>query len=290
MGVIGVSFVLNTMRTLSMSISLLLSVTSCVATKNQNQNRAYGGLFPNKPAIQDQPIESAEFEVSNIAALKLPPDAETAASPSVMSRVPRLPFKVDTLPPDSLRNEADLMYAKADKQLKKYISIKQNLWKYELVYFLSTTPLVVFGIATLEAEMAFAGFFTQFLIVLAGMSIVGTWITLALVLLSLPGAYLKSAANNIKRAPKFAPKERRIEYEIRSILMLGTRLNRHYVKKKIKIIKELAQTDPYNPWLDKLPQLEEISKHARRNIGWKVLLAYYGSMFLFGLISTLFFP
>ena len=168
-----------------------------------------------------------------------------------------LGFYVDSVPPPALRNGADKELARAQEWLDRYERNQANSAVNLATYFISTTPVLAAFIAILESEMVGTSkyVFYQFVLLMLGMCAIGTWLFGGWLISDMPKWKAARAYDKILNAPRKAPPDRRIEYEVRVLLMLNEAMSPQEQIRRIRKIREMAQTDPYNPWLKRLSEL-----------------------------------
>lgn len=268
------------MRFVVLGIVFFLFSCAGLQTPEKKVNLAYGGAFEvGNPITEptfikhlDSPIVEVELNDSMIEVLR--------------DSFKMYPIVLDSIVADSLRNGADKEYAAAAKQLETYRKYKSNLWRYVFIYCLITLPLLIVSAIFISTVMATAGVLMLILLVLLLGAIINLWIIGLAILLLLPKLMLKSAIRSIKTAPERAPAKRRIEYEVRSLLMLKSFLTKRYVRKRIEKIRLMAQTDPYNPWLKKLEVFEQPDFHFAPNKKLRAVLIFIGLyLFLVALVT-----
>lgn len=169
-----------------------------------------------------------------------------------------LGFTVDAVPPPAMRNKADEQLARAQKWLDKYERNQANRNINLAAYFLLTTPPAAAAIIALEAAMVGTSqyVFYQILLVLGGVMVLGTWFIGSVIVSFLPEFKEWKAYRKILNSPNKAPEGRQLEYEIRMLLMLNNVMSREEQIRRIQKIREVSQSDLYNPWLSRLKELK----------------------------------
>jgi hypothetical protein len=261
---------------------VVISLFSCAGMQRHptSSKVAYGGAFGlDQSSASLLPVASVDTPLVN----KVQADSMKKA---LRDSLKYFPLVVDSVIDDSLQNGADKEYAAAARRMEKYRKYLKNLPKYELIYGLSTAPFVALLIIYLASMMLLAPAIIQVLLLIAMGAVFTAWIWGFAFIAFFPYFYFKSAMNRILRAPKKAPSNRRIEYEVRTLIMLQKYLSKRYIKKKIKYIRQLGQTDPYNPWLEKLNYLEQVELKSSKIKGMDVLKIVLG-IYVLRLLVTL---
>lgn len=164
-------------------------------------------------------------------------------------------FAVDTIPPPMERNKADIKLSKADRAIHRYAEIRTNMNTVMTIFTLISACILVPVIGPLLPGLSSANVFVFILTFFLLTLILGTWSMLWLYLYLRPELKAQRACRLIRRAPLHAPKNRFIEYEVRSLLMLDNYVSRRWQIKHIRKLREISQTDLYNPWLNKIKNL-----------------------------------
>lgn len=198
------------------------------------------------------------------------------------------PLVVDSVIADSLQNGADKEYAAAAKKMEQYRKYLKNLPKYELIYGLITAPFVTLFIIYIATLIIAPSILIQLLILFLIGIVIGLWIWGFLIIAFLPYFFLRSAENRILHAPQNAPSNRRIEYEVRTLFMLRKYLSKRYIRKRIEYIRQLGQTEPYNPWLKKLDYFEQDEFKRSKSKGMNLLRILLGLLLLRLLVDLIF--
>jgi len=169
-----------------------------------------------------------------------------------------LGFSVDTVPPPAMRNKADQKLAKAQLWLDRYERNQVNQKINQAFYLEITTPPTAAAIIALEAAMVGTSqyVFYQILLVLGGVMVVGAWLIGSVIVSCLPEFKKWKAYRKILNSPNKAPEGRQLEYEIRMLLMLNNVMSREEQIRRIQKIREVSQSDLYNPWLSRLKELK----------------------------------
>lgn len=169
-----------------------------------------------------------------------------------------LGFFVDTVPPPALRNKADLELARAQEWLDRYERNQANRAVNMAAYLIISVPALIAVFVLLESEMVGTSQYVlyQLMLVLLGIGAIWGWLIGGWIIADLPKWKAASAYQKIRNAPRKAPPERRIEYEVRVLLMLNEVMSPKEQIKRIRKIRDMAQTDPHNPWLEKLKKLK----------------------------------
>lgn len=206
-----------------------------------------------------------------------------------------LGFYVDSVPPPALRNKADKQLARAQELLDRYERNQANSAVNMATYLIITVPAMVAVIASLESEMVGTSKYVlyQFMLLLLGMCAIGAWLIGGWLIAYMPKRKAARAYRKILNAPRKAPPERRIEYEVRVLLMLNRVMSPQEQVRRIREIREISQTDPYNPWLKRLQELKyypvvQLSQKPAFNISRKVWLFVYLFIILLPFLLSLF--
>jgi hypothetical protein len=75
---------------------------------------------------------------------------------------------------------------------------------------------------------------------------------------------------------------------VRTLLMLQKYLSKRYIKKRIKYIRQIGQTEPYNPWLKKLDYFEQDEFKSSKSKGMNLLRILLGLYVLRLLLALIF--
>ena len=206
-----------------------------------------------------------------------------------------LGFSVDTVPPPAMRNRADKQLARAQLWLDRYERNQVNQKINLATYFTITTPPTTAAIIALESAMVGSSKYVlyQILLVFGGIMVLGTWLSGFVIISLLPEFKRGKAYRKILNSPKKAPEGRQLEYEIRMLLMLNNVMSREEQIRRIQKIREVSQSDLYNPWLSRLKELKyykESSAKLKKSISFwafpKFMLYLYLAALLFaGLVS-----
>lgn len=276
-------FVDEDMRITLLIVPLTLCSCAGLFAPSKRTNLSYGGVF--NPGKQNVKVEC-------VHAIDSPKIKDVHLIDSIRKVIQDsfkyFPIVVDSIVPDSLQNGADKEYAAAADDLEKYRKHKKNLARNEGIYALISAPILALVIIYLESQMIGAPFLIKMLIVISGANFIEFWIIGFLIISLIPRGKLTSAINHIKKAPQKAPDGRRIEYEVRTLLMLKNFLTHNEINKIIKRIRQIAETDPYNPWLEKLKIFEQDEFQKKDKKGVKFLFALLG-FYLFWLLLAVIF-
>ncbi|MBL7812299.1 MAG: hypothetical protein JNL57_08770 [Bacteroidetes bacterium] len=159
---------------------------------------------------------------------------------------------VDSFPKENKRNAADSELIAAHQKIIQYNRFQKNVLKYIFIYWMSTTPAVIIGIASIANF--FNGTFTSGLIgVILGMNVITVWLVLGIVLSSYGSVLLLSARRRIEKAADKAPESRKAEYAVRAFFMLRGSMNKKETEEIKRKIRNTFPQESNNPWLDKLP-------------------------------------
>jgi len=248
---------------ISMKYLLLIVFFSSCAAKKSGISWGGGAGAEIKTKNVNYTVNSTnENKVNNdVQTLLLKPAVDSPGLSKIAIRAKQkrqsLGFSVDTIPPKALMNNADLKLARAQKLLDKYERNQRNQIANLSIYALLSTPILVKTLILIVEEIQASNKypFLQAILFLGIIGVVGYWLFGFLVVGGLPAIKANRAYRKIKIAPKHAPDSRRIEYEVRVLLMLNNVMSEAKQIKRIKRIKELSQTDPYNPWLKRLEEL-----------------------------------
>ncbi|NBP06235.1 MAG: hypothetical protein EBV15_08475, partial [Bacteroidetes bacterium] len=159
------------------------------------------------------------------------------------------------VPPTAERNKADQKLLKADNAIRRYAEIRTNMKTVMAVFIPVSASLFLPVLVQLTLNFSSTNLLTVFLsLVLVGF-LISVWSLMFIYFLFRPELKAKRACRLIRRAPLHAPKNRFIEYEVRSLLMLNNYMSRRMQIKHIRKLREISQTDLYNPWLNKIKSL-----------------------------------
>lgn len=287
-----------------MRVPVLLFVLILCSCASRKPGFSLGGGVGSLDVCADTPVE-AVFSASVVSAS--PPvmanhscgytDSPKLSKARLRAKRKRqeLGFFVDSVPPPALRNKADKELARAQEWLDRYERNQANSAVNMAAYVIITVPAMVAVIALLESAMVGTSqnALYQFMLLLLGMCAFGAWLTGGWLIADMPKRKAARAYRKIRNAPRKAPPERRIEYEVRVLLMLNEAMSPKEQKQRIQRIRELAQTDPYNPWLKRLKELKyyPVVQHSQKpafNISRRAWLFFFLLIILLPFLLSLF--
>jgi hypothetical protein len=254
------------MRILANGILLLIFLNACGIKKTINRaNSAFGGQFnPNpvaKHLMENQRNRNVETKPI-VYPLKPIVKLDSAAKLKKIAIPTAIPT-IDTIPPENARNEADKMLFSAQKKLLAYQRQKTNILRNVVIYNVLALPLLFFWIKSTIENWSFVfivgglfGAFLELILLMILLAEISVYLSLNLIFPILPKLSLDRAVTLISKAPKSAPPERRVEYEVRCLKIIAKNLTLFQLKNRIQKIREIAQIDPYSPWLRTLDAIE----------------------------------
>ncbi|MFN9108888.1 MAG: hypothetical protein ACK5XN_02245 [Bacteroidota bacterium] len=195
------------------------------------------------------------------------------------------PLRIDSLCSRGACNGADSLLQKADALLRQYDQEIASRRKRTSTIFWVLTPLIGLDILVIilaaspdqnTNSLLLDLFLLLLLIVVIIVSAIIGMVLLFALLAGVTYSLLLSkrkikqlrqqAIEYIRKAPSHAPESRRIEYELRSLRMLGQELTWPEAQSKILQIRRMMKDDPSNPWYDLLKQTA-----AELQIPWTIL-------------------
>ena len=188
------------------------------------------------------------------------PVADTSKKPGSQNILNgRFPI-IDKLPPASSMNGADSLLLSAQKDFIRAERISSRTPLKKLIILILGITVAGWVFYQIQSKEVFNDPNTGWLAIF----VILFYLLLYWLLLGLLYLYInfkdkirrRLGISKIMRAPRKAPPSRRIEYEVRSLLMLNNFMPRRIQLKKIGIIRDLSQTDKYNPWLGRLKELK----------------------------------
>lgn len=205
-----------------------------------------------------------------------------ASSPAGTNARPK-PLKIDSLPPYARFNAADSMLDRAQTILNQYNKgldkrRKGNVVIASILLMLGLFTALVFS-AGLDDQgednlfialvlLMFTAAIILFSIAVGIVFLIALLVGAAIVTIS--RSKLKhmraQAVDYIRNAPRYAPENRKVEYEIRSLRMLRNDLTWPEAQSKILQIRRMIKDDPSHPWY---PLLRQTAQELQ--IPWTVL-------------------
>lgn len=269
--------------TLLIAGGILLMLGACRATVHRGIGFGGGFSVPDTRTSTAVHADAAVDQggqdvVSDLQATSELPHAEAsgklnvrkASSPAGMNARPK-PLKIDSLPPYARYNAADSMLEKAQTILIQY---NKGLNKQRKGNVVIASILVILGLFTAlvfsagiddqgEDNLFIALILLMFTAAIILFSIaVGIVFLIALLagaaIFTISKSKLKhmraQAVDHIRNAPRYAPENRMVEYEIRSLRMLRNDLTWPQAQSKILQIRRMIKDDPSHPWYPLLRQ------------------------------------
>lgn len=204
-------------------------------------------------------------------------------------------FPLYKLPHTSLMNGADSMLLAARNDFIRAEQIRSRKWIKLLIFSLIVLSGIVWFVLTIGPWLSTYPFLFLYFLIMAVGGIFIFLSTLLALILTKDIIRRRKGISKIMSAPKKAPADRWLEYEIRMLLMLNNFMNPQEQIRRIQRIREKSQSDLYNPWLSKLKELKyyNLSLVKQRRLPVKliivcVFISPYLLLLLASLISDLF--
>ncbi|MFN4913747.1 MAG: hypothetical protein ACK5FT_00350 [Sphingomonadales bacterium] len=200
---------------------------------------------------------------------------------------------VDTLPPDSSMNDADRMLKAARKQFYRAEKARFNRKSKGIVMLSILIISLACFLLIYGSELSILLFYPFLFVLMMVFVLAGIFLLLGLLfglVISQDTIRKQKGIRKILRAPKKAPADRWLEYEIRMLLMLNNFMNPQEQIRRIQRIREKSQSDLYNPWLSKLKELKyyNLSLVKQRRLPAKIIIvSVFISPYLLLLLASL---
>lgn len=278
--------------TLLIAGGVLLMLGACRATVHRGIGFGGGFSVPDTRTSATLQTDAAVVQgvISDLQATADVPHAEAtgklnvrmASSPAGTNARPK-PLKIDSLPPYARFNAADSMLDRAQTILNQYNKgldkrRKGNVVIASILLMLGLFTALVFS-AGLDDQgednlfialvlLMFTAAIILFSIAVGIVFLIALLVGAAIVTIS--RSKLKhmraQAVDYIRNAPRYAPENRKVEYEIRSLRMLRNDLTWPEAQSKILQIRRMIKDDPSHPWY---PLLRQTAQELQ--IPWTVL-------------------
>lgn len=272
------------MRCILIFISIALFSCAGLQKHPQSSKLSYGGAFGlGQSSMSLSPHVFVDTPVVTVV-------ESDSVKRALRDSLKYFPLVVDSVVADSLQNGADKEYAAAAKKMVQYRKFKKNLKYYELIYGLIATPLAIVLIFMLQSVIAGASIASLIFVITVMVLLALVWALGFLIIALIPKWILKGAKKHVNRAPEIAPSNRRIEYEVRTLLMLKNFLSYYAIQKRIEKIQNLSITEPNNPWLKKLEPIKA-SIENKTNAGEDInVLQIISGVFVLKVLQALIWP